>query len=126
MSRFAVDQQFDRSASLNLYDRWLHNSLADPLVTVLVARAEGKPVGFVTLKQDGAMAQFVLLGVAPQVRGRGVGGTLMRAGIARCQAMSAERAEVVTQGRNVAAVRLYERSGFTLARSSYYFHKWFE
>jgi GNAT superfamily N-acetyltransferase len=125
MSRFAVDTRFAPGASIEMYRLWLHNSLADPATTVLLAREESKPLGLLTLKQVGAVAQFVLFGVAPEARGRGVGAALMHAGIEKCRSLSMQRVELVTQGRNVGAVRLYERAGFTLAHVSYYFHKWF-
>jgi hypothetical protein len=37
----------------------------------------------------------------------------------------AKRAVVITQGRNVRAQRLYQRSGFVTASSQLWYHRWF-
>jgi RimJ/RimL family protein N-acetyltransferase len=38
----------------------------------------------------------------------------------------AGRITVVTQGRNVAALRLFERCGFLVESSEVWLHKWYE
>lgn len=129
MSRFAVDPRFGADASRRLYARWLHSCLEDPAVKMIVARLEGKAIGFVTLKPDGADSAamwLTLLGVAPAAQAQGIGVQLARAAAQASAAGGAARLDVVTQGRNVRAVRTYERAGFALAAGTYYFHKWWE
>jgi ribosomal protein S18 acetylase RimI-like enzyme len=126
MSRFAVDSGFGPEASRRLYARWLQNSLADPTVRIIVARREGHVAGFVTIQPHGEIMHLVLLGVAPEARGQGIGVQLVEAAVAAAVTYGSTRLDVVTQGRNVGAVRTYERAGFHVAKGSYYFHKWWE
>jgi ribosomal protein S18 acetylase RimI-like enzyme len=50
--------------------------------------------------------------VAPQSRGKGIGGSLVSAAIAAARARAARCLWVETQTTNVGAVRFYERMGF--------------
>ena len=50
---------------------------------------------------------------------------LIAAALDWCEAEGAEEVAVVTQGRNVAAQRLYQRCGFVTQRLELWYHKWF-
>jgi GNAT superfamily N-acetyltransferase len=126
MSRFAVDRRFGPEASRRLYARWLRNSLTDPTVRVIVARRAGCVAGLVTVQPRGEIMHLVLLGVAPEQRSQGIGVQLVDAAVRAAIAFGSTRLDVVTQGRNLGAVRTYERAGFRMAAGSYYFHKWWE
>lgn len=125
-SRFAVDQRFGDEASRRLYLRWLHSSLQAGTMTFLLARLAGRVAGFATLKAAAQFLHLELIGVDPAARGQGVGARLLQAAVDAATAAGAAGIEVVTQGRNVPAIRLYERAGFRLAYATYYFHKWFD
>lgn len=125
-SRFAADAHFGLAASERLYERWLDASLHGSADVLLVARHGGRVVGFTTLKQTGALVQLVLIGVDPQMRDRGVGRMLMEAAFAWSAAHGAEELELITQGRNVRALRFYERSGLTVKQATCFFHKWYD
>ena len=56
--------------------------------------------------------------VAPNVRGRGIGSTLLRAAESVAKHRGARAVRVETQQVNVAACRLYQRHGFRLERAT--------
>ena len=56
--------------------------------------------------------ELIKMAVLPEARGRGAGEFLLRATIERAFAMGAERLFLLTNGKSLAAIRLYERNGF--------------
>ena len=83
---------------------------------MLVAEEAGRPVGlaFGIFDKDRAKTGHVGgMWVEPEARGRGAGQALLDSAIAWARARELDRLELwVTEG-NGAAVRLYERAGFT-------------
>ena len=65
------------------------------------------------------------MGIAPQARGQGLGLALMYTALGWFHAAGARRVQVVTQGRNLPALRLYQRGGFQVEMVQLWFHKWF-
>jgi dTDP-4-amino-4,6-dideoxy-D-galactose acyltransferase len=116
---------FGQAGSERLYAQWLRHSLEGGADKVYVARQNDDVAGFVTLKCTGDLAQVILLGVNPAQRGLGIGARLLATGLAWA-ARQAPEVELVTQARNVTALRLYERSGMLVKRVTCFFHLWFE
>ena len=86
---------------------------ASPGVMGLIARLEGRPVGFVLCRQACDESEMLALGVAPDKRRGGIARALLGAAMARgsqdgVQALFLEVAE-----DNVAARALYGSAGFT-------------
>ncbi len=88
---------------------------------VLVAVVGADVLGSVTYARHGSPwaevcsageAEFRMLGVAPAVRGAGVGSALVAACAAQARADGAHRLALSADVRSVAARRLYERAGF--------------
>ncbi len=85
---------------------------------VLVARSDDDHVlGFCWLKladdvEDSAAGEIYVLGVHPDAAGRGLGGALLDAGLARLRALGRARAELYVEGDNERALRLYRSRGF--------------
>jgi ribosomal protein S18 acetylase RimI-like enzyme len=91
---------------------------ADVLVAI---EDDGTPLGSVTyvdgpgeyaVSEDPDEAGVRMLAVAPQARGRGVGGALMQACIDRARASGRKQLVLSTEQSMTAARRLYERLGF--------------
>jgi dTDP-4-amino-4,6-dideoxy-D-galactose acyltransferase len=59
----------------------------------------------------------VLIAVSPDVRGRGLGRTLVHSALTWFAAQGVGEVRVKTQAANTPAVGLYERCGFVLERS---------
>ena len=62
--------------------------------------------------------------VDPQHAGQGVGSLMVGASVDWFGRQALRRVRVVTQGRNIAALRLYERMAFRVERVSLFYHGW--
>lgn len=126
-SRFYYDGGFPRERCDALYMTWIERSFRGYAQTVLVAERNGQPVGYVTchLSPDGR-GSIGLLGVSAEVRGKGVGGDLVKGALAYFCEQGMRQATVVTQGRNIPAQRLYQKQGFLTESVQLWFHLWFE
>ncbi len=130
-SRYYHDPCFSRAQADALYETWISNSCAGYADAVLVAEHDGLIVGFIschlrdTSETDVRVGDIGLVGVAAEARGQQVGSQLVRAALDWFGAHGAIRTQVVTQARNVAAQRLYQRAGFLTDSVAYWYHKWF-
>jgi len=124
-SRYAADQRFPREDTERLYRTWIRNAWNGYVDAVLVAYAgDGEVLGFVCPKMHGELCDLQLVGVASAQRQRRVGRGLVSAGIAWGCERGAARLQVVTQGRNVPAQRLYQQLGFLTTEVKLYYHLW--
>jgi dTDP-4-amino-4,6-dideoxy-D-galactose acyltransferase len=124
-SRFGADPRIPVTGSSTLYRTWIRNSVNRTVAdAVLVACQADRIIGMATVGVKNGRGFIGLFAVAPGMREQKVGVSLVRA----AQAWTAERglryAQVVTQQDNVAACRLYEKSGFRLERVEYFYHFW--
>lgn len=123
-SRFWSDPRFPRDRVRDLYVAWMRRGLSTaPLRKTIVA---GEVEGFVTCRfeQEGEVGVIELIAVSPAQEGKGVGDALVQgAGQAFLEA-GLKKSEVVTQGSNIAAQRLYQRSGYRTARVGLWLHRW--
>ncbi len=126
-SRFYADPNFSKDAASRLYQVWIEKSCTGFADAVLVADVGGRAAGFITcnLLRPGR-GDIGLVGVDASYAGRGLGRGLVTAALDWFSTRGVEHAEVVTQGRNDAALRLYERCGFRTARIEHWFHRWYE
>ena len=128
-SRYYNDPGFPRTGCDDLYSTWIRRSLEGAIADIVfVPVIDGKAAGYVTCKRDAQPVKtgwIGLVGIGPQARGRGVGSALIRRAIGWFREAGVEEILVVTQGRNEAAKRLYERSGFLTRDTGRWYHKWF-
>ena len=94
---------------------------------VLVAGLPGRPEGFITChtKPELHKGQIGLVGVDEAARGHGTGRTLVLELLHWFAGQGLESVQVVTQGRNIAAQRLYEKCGFLTVEIKNWYHRWF-
>jgi dTDP-4-amino-4,6-dideoxy-D-galactose acyltransferase len=123
-TRFYFDEHFDRAKCDLLYETWIENSFKGYAQAVLVAEVEGKAVGYITCHLDREQSQIGVVGVAAGYQGAGLGTKLVQHFLAWSIREGARKANVVTQGRNVAAQRLYQRNGFVTASFQLWYHRW--
>ncbi len=97
--------------------------LDNPERLVLVRHdARGLVVGVATFSLAADMADLLRVIVAPDSRGRGIGGSLIRAGMDWAKAVGARRMLLEVRPDNASAVRTYEKLGFaTLDRRRDYY-----
>jgi len=124
-TRFYFDLHFERAKCNLLYETWIENSFNGFAQAVLVAQVNGTAVGYLTCSLRGVESQVGLVGVADKYQGMGLGKQLVVGFLAWSVEQGAQRATVVTQGRNVSAQRLYQRMGFLTASVQLWYHRWF-
>ncbi len=124
-TRFYFDGHFERTKCDLLYESWIENSLRGFAQAVLVAEVDAKPAAYLTCHLKDRESQIGLVGVGEWQRGQGLGTKLVRYFCGWSRERDAGRATVVTQGRNLAAQRLYQRSGFVTASLQLWYHRWF-
>src|SRR5579871_1384765 len=126
-SRFYSDGNFAPAACDELFSIWIAKSVQDPdfAGAVFVAERKGaKPAGYITCAAARGTGTIGLIAVDPAARGEGLGRNLLAAAAFWFSEQGAKRATVVTQGCNIAALRMYERYGFRTESVQFWFHWW--
>lgn len=124
-SRFKLDPRFPRDRFEALYRLWIERSTSGEIAkTVLVVRVEGPIAGMVTLEDREGTGTIGLIAVAPGREGKGLGLFLVRAAQGWFADEGFRRGRVVTQAANAAACGLYEKCGYSLAKTEHLFHFW--
>jgi ribosomal protein S18 acetylase RimI-like enzyme len=123
ITRFYADPRFADERCDDLYETWIARSLEGWAEAVLVAEADGLPAGYVSVHADGSIG---LIGVDPDARGRGLGRELVLGAVAWSRERGLREVSVVTQARNVPALRTFERCGFLTRDVGLWFHKWYD
>lgn len=124
-TRFYFDPRFPRDRCDALYETWIAKSCGGYADLVLVADLHGAAVGYCSCHRRGSEGQIGLFGVHPDYHGQGVGSKLIREALRWFVEQGLERASVVTQGRNIAAQRLYQKHGFMTQAVQLWYHRWF-
>jgi mycothiol synthase len=85
----------------------------DPALWWLIL-LDGEPHGCVLLSHlpDHSCVELVYIGLSPELRGKGIGGHLLRMGIAAASNLAADHMACAVDLRNRPARRLYEHMGF--------------
>lgn len=123
-SRFNVDEKIGRKHFEDLYTKWIVNSIAKKIAgEVLVSKGENEITGFVTIGQKNNRADIGIIAVDPSHRGKGIGKALMLSA-ENFYAGKLKSIQVVTQGDNVAACKLYESCGYKVEKKEYFYHLW--
>jgi len=94
---------------------WLAAVLADPDRRLWIAEAAGVPVGQLRVDRMPGGVGTVSIGLAPTARGRGLGRTVLRLGLATAvRELGIRRARAVVIATNLPSRRLFEAAGFTV------------
>jgi dTDP-4-amino-4,6-dideoxy-D-galactose acyltransferase len=127
-SRFYYDGHFPQDTCDRLYKTWIEKSLSGYAQAVLVRGEAGQPEGFVTChtSPSEAKGKIGLAGVSEGTRGRGIGQALVQESLHWFAGQGMATVEVVTQGRNIPAQRLYQKCGFATKEVRLWYHHWFE
>lgn len=123
-TRFAADAHFPRDRVAVLYAEWVRRGLTSgPARRVLLAEPAA---GFLVcgLDTEDRVGSIELVGVAGRSARRGIGRGLVREAHAVMVEAGCERTTVVTQGRNVAAQRLYQSFGYKTRAMGWWLHRW--
>lgn len=95
--------------------------LSLPGVWLTLASMDGRDVGFALVRSTGEEAELLLLATRPAARGRGIGGSLLRAAMEEARGRGAATLFLEVRSGND-AIRLYQREGFGKVgeRKAYY------
>jgi dTDP-4-amino-4,6-dideoxy-D-galactose acyltransferase len=126
-SRFYADPRFSPEACDLLYETWVKKECNTNPEGVFVAEKDNQIIGFITcqLSRERYMGSIGLIGVAGPSRGLGIGQSLIEHAVQWAHDHGTKQIEVITQGRNTQALRLYERVGFLTQHVQVWYHKWF-
>lgn len=125
-SRFYHDGGFSTERCDELYATWIEKSCNGFADAVLVPAPESEAVGYLSCHlRDAGTGQIGLFGVSSLFKGKGLGQQLLDESMRWFAAAGVDRVEVVTQGRNIAAQRLYQRRGFMTKSVQLWYHAWF-
>lgn len=125
-TRFYADPRFPDDRCDDFYATWIERSLAGWAAVVLVAERDGAPAGYCSCHLVDEAGSIGLIAVDPRGRRRGVGLELASGAVAWCAGRGASTMSVVTQGRNVGALRTFQRAGFLVSSVDLWFHKWYD
>ena len=91
----------------------------------MVLCEKDNPVGYCsTTHHKVRSAKIGVFGLDERLRGVGAAKYLLDAALWALKESGKEHVEVVTQGRNYAAQRLYQRAGFLTQKTELWYHKW--
>ena len=129
-TRFSLDNHFAPGRVAELYKEWLTLSCRSESHKVFVAADENGLAGFITCESDSSPTSKVgrigLLALSAENQGKGYGQQLVQSAQNYFYSTGVTEVEVVTQGRNVAAQRLYQTCGFRTYKVGLWYHKWFD
>jgi dTDP-4-amino-4,6-dideoxy-D-galactose acyltransferase len=130
LSRFFFDPCFSRQASAALYEEWIRKSIQGYADIVLAAKDERGVIGYISGNLPAADSptdspgEIGLVGIAAEARGQGIGTTLILRLLDWYRQRKVDRVNVITQGRNIAAQKLYQKTGFLTYSTQLWYHKW--
>jgi dTDP-4-amino-4,6-dideoxy-D-galactose acyltransferase len=123
-SRFNVDPQIGRKKYEELYTQWIIKSVSREIANaVLVYKIAGKIAGVVTVGYKNERADVGMIAVDKDYRGKGIGKTLMK-NAENLYFKKIKLIQVVTQGVNLPAIKLYSSCGYEKEKTEYFYHLW--
>ncbi|CAK9886439.1 MAG: dTDP-fucosamine acetyltransferase [Candidatus Erwinia impunctatus] len=117
---------FKPGESGRFYAQWVENAVRGCFddQCILAVAPDDEIQGFVSLRRQAEGSGRVgLLATLPHAQGAGVGQRLIHAATDWCRVQGLSRLFVATQSANLAALRLYQRCGGTVASASYWFYR---
>lgn len=125
-SRYYYDWHYPRERCDALYMEWIAQSCNGNAERVMVAERNHTVVGYVTchFSPSEQAGQIGLVGIHADTRGLGIGLLLIQSAQAWFREQGSQSVSVVTQGRNIAAQRLYQSCGFMTSNVQLWYHKW--
>ena len=123
--RLRVDPQIPESRARHSRREWVRNGFKGRAEAIYVAESENHLVGFALLRSKvntEKIGEIELIAVDPTFHGRGIGKALVAEAIRYYQGKTSE-IQVGTQTKNLQAIQLYTRMGFSVVRSELSFHR---
>lgn len=125
-SRYYYDGNFPIDKIHEFYQNWLEKGVKGEFDNLCLCILHGnEPIGFCTLKYENkCVARIGLFGISENYQGKGIGIKLLNFVFNYLIDNNFQKITVVTQGRNYAAQRLYQKAGFLTKSTELWYHKW--
>ena len=126
---YHADPRLDPVKATEVYSSWAERCCVDSTAAnhVLVAKLDEEIVGFRAIRiNTSEQAEFILAGVAPGMRRRGIYRAFVIEGLNWCKAAGVTHVLNSTLLINVAVQKVCTRLGFYTLESFHTFHKWFD
>lgn len=125
-SRYYADGNFLKEKLVEFYENWIEKAVLGTFDDyAYVLNDNDRITGFCTIKKEKEFfARLSLVGVESRMRGKGVGMQMIPAVLEDLRKNGIRYVSTVTQGRNYAAQRLYQKCGFLTAKMELWYHKW--
>lgn len=125
-SRYYFDKHFEREKRTEFYMLWAEKAVKGELDNeCYIIEINNEVVGFCTVRyEDNNLAHIGLVGVSREHAGKGLGQQLMNCFFNKMKVKGIKNIQVVTQGRNYTAQRLYQKVGFLTYSTELWYHKW--
>jgi len=126
---YHADPRLDPVKATEVYSSWAERCCIDSTVAnhVLVAKLDGELVGFRAIRVNlSDEAEFILAGVAPGMRRRGIYRAFVIEGLNWCKAAGVTHVLNSTLLINTTVQKVCTKLGFYALESFHTFHKWFD
>ena len=124
-SRFALDTRFPHDKFIALYKTWIQKSVSGEMADEILVIMQNKTIaGMVTLANKNGVGDIGLIAVDESFRGRKIGQQLVLDAQRWFIQHGCHTACVITQEDNVPACRLYEKCGYQITKTEFYYHFW--
>ncbi|QCX39132.1 GNAT family N-acetyltransferase [Aureibaculum algae] len=124
-SRFNYDKRIAKKKFEELYKKWIINSVNLSIAkNTLVYKVNDSILGMLTLSEKNGKGDIGIVAVDEEYRGKGIGKTLLNAAEKWTYDNNYTKIQVVTQGFNIPACKLYENRGFLKDKTEFVYHCW--
>lgn len=123
-SRFFKDNNFDKSKSEKLFELWIDRNTGSESSIIIISEFESDISGYIALSYQDNIGVIELIGVDPKYRGKGLGVNLILSALEWFKFKNIYNINVVTQGTNIPALRMYSKCGFSPIQSKSWYHLW--
>jgi ribosomal protein S18 acetylase RimI-like enzyme len=128
-SRYYFDEKFEthRSKVIDFYVNWAEKAILGKFDDYAYVLYNGEnPMGFCTIRRiKKNSVKIGLFGMDSECSGKGLAKKLLLISLTKLRdEENVEHVEVVTQGRNYPAQRLYQKCGFLTKATELWYHKW--
>lgn len=124
-SRFNADPKIPKQKVIELYHLWIENSIKSNFAEkVFVYKQEHNYAGLITIGIKEHRADVGIIAVNEKYQGYGIASKLMRSAENYAYKKGYDTIQVVTQGSNKPACKLYEKLGYIKEKEKYFYHIW--
>lgn len=124
-SRFNVDKNIGKEKFEELYKLWIMRSVKREIAKeVIVYKHNNDIAGYLTIGEKNNRADLGMGAVDSNYRGKGIGRILFENAEKWSYDNGYKEIQIVTQGNNIPACKLYESLGYSVEKVEYFYHIW--